>query len=66
MAVQESIAFIFPLMPGDLNPSLPVARTLVELGHKVFNRDSIGILVENGPRPKTESKDTKCTKNTGL
>lgn len=32
---KQSFAFVFPMMPGDLNPSLPVARELVSRGHAV-------------------------------
>lgn len=32
---KHTIAFIFPMASGHINPSLPVARMLVDLGHKV-------------------------------
>ena len=32
---QQTLAFVFPLMAGDVNPSFPIARQLVARGHHV-------------------------------
>jgi len=35
MSVSKKFVFIFPLASGHINPSFPIARSLVELGHEV-------------------------------
>ena len=41
-------AFAFPMATGHINPSLPLARSLVELGHEVhyLSRDEMQQMIE--------------------
>jgi len=45
----QTFAFIFPMASGHINPSLPVARALVELGHQVHYlcREQMREAIEN-------------------